>query len=476
MLKPANKKTSKVSDNTGTSKVSKGAKGAVSNLAKLDPKRPIPLDGSGQAFSFINNVSYLPFLPPKDSFAKLLVEARLLSATSNACVVTKKDYCAGAGFHDASNVDQELDPKILEWFESMNLKNESVNRINKNIFEDFFTHGNVPIEVVRFTVAGTRKLFIYPHNFLEWRLCKPNDDDIVEEAIQSKLFLKEFNAFITADQLKKSKKLPIYNPLNSDKQNWYKDGKGVERTIIWYKNRVTSFPYYGLPSYISALIYELLEYKGARYNLDLLENEMVVPTVLALKGQVSPEEAKRVGKDIIDSYTGDGKRGRTVVVASEEGIDGSDIHKLDTEKDGSYKEADDKWSQKIILSHQWDSVLAGIVSPSTLGKGSGFVTKVLENKLNTVIRPAQQDLVDEVWNHIFTIAEDWLKLPFSKYDMSIKNAIDISGLTDVDITDAVQKNEVRKAKGLAEDPALKGVYMKSPAAAANPQNNGGENV
>jgi hypothetical protein len=475
MPKPLNtaRKKSKVSDVSGTSKASKTSR--VSNLARLDPKRPIPLDGSGQAFSFLNNVSYLPFLPPNDTFAKLLIEARLLSATSNACIVTKKDYCAGTGFHDTKDVEQDLDPKIMDWFKSMNLKNESANRINRNIFEDYFTHGNVPIELVRFTVAGTRKLFVYPHNFLEWRLCKPNDDDIVEEAIQSKLFLRQWDSFVTADQLKKSKKLPIYNPLNSDKDNWFKDAKGVERTIIWYKNRITGFPYYGLPSYIAALIYEFLEYKGARYNLDLFDNEMVAAAVLALKGQLGQEEANRIGKQIVETYTGDGRRGRTIVVASEEGIDGSDYHKMDTKTDGSYIEADDKWSQKIILSHQWDSVLAGIISPSTMGKGSGFITKILENKLNTVIRPAQRDLMDEVWMHIFQIAEEWLGLPFSNYEMGIRNAIDISGLTDVDITEAVQKNEVRKAKGLAEDPALEGVYMKSPAP-ANPQNNGGDNV
>jgi hypothetical protein len=445
----------------------------VSNLAKLDPKHPIPIDGSGQAFSFVNNVSYLPFLPPNDCFAKTLIEARLVSATTNACIITKKDYCAGEGFTDANG--QDLDPAILEWFKSMNLRNESAVKINKNVLEDFFTQGNVPIEVVRFRSGGKPKLFVYPHSFLEWRLCKPNDDDIVEEAIQSKLFLKNWTSFITADMLKKSKKLPIYNPLNKDSDNWYRDEKGTERTLIWYKNRVTGFPYYGLPSYIAALIYQYLEYKGARYNLDLFDNEMVAAAVLALKGQLGQDEADRIGKKLIDTYTGDGKRGRTIVVASEEGIDGSDYHKMDTQTDGSFNNADDKWTQKIILAHQWDSVLAGIISASTLGKGSGFITKILENKFNFVIKPAQKDLIDEVWSTIFTIAEDWMKLPFSKYEMAIKNTIDISGLTDVDITPAVQINEVRKAKGLPEDPARQGEYMK-PSVNANPQNNGGDNV
>jgi hypothetical protein len=455
----------------------KKTKPRVSNLAKLDPKHPVPFEGNGraEAFSFINNVSYLPFLPPKDCFAKTLVEARFASATHNACVTTKKDYCAGEGFMDKEK--GELDQGITDWFKSMNLKNESVTKINRKIFEDYFTQGNVPIELVRFTSGGTKKLFIYVHNFLEWRLCKPNDDDIIEEAIQSKLFLRDWNGYVTLEMLKKSKKLPIYNPANSERQNWFRDTGGVERTLIWYKNSVTGFPYYGLPSAIGAIIYEYLEYKGARFNLDMFDNEMVAAAVLALKGQVGQDEANRIGKQIIDTYTGDGRRGRTIVVSSEEGIEGSDYHKMDIEKDGSYIQADDKWSQKIILANQWDAVLAGILSPSTLGKGSGFITKILENKMNTVIKPAQQDLIDEVWSNIFTIAQTWLKLPFDQFDIVFKNTIDISGLTDVDITPAVQINEVRKAKNLQEDPNMNGVYMKATAPAITaPQNDGGNNV
>lgn len=438
----------------------------VSNVT-LDAKHPIPLE-SGKAFLFVNNVSYLPFFSPKDRFAKDLLEARLLSTTHNACIVTKKDYCAGQGFRD--NDGKEFTPEIIAWFNSMNLKNQSVIKVNRKLFEDYFTLGNVPLEIHRFTSGGVRKLFIYPQNMLEWRLAKPDpDDDIVKQAIQSKLFLRERNNFITAEELNKSARiLPLYNPLANDEDNWEVDSKGVERTLIWYKNEVSGIPYYGMPGAIASIIYQILEYKGARYNLDLFDNEMIAASVLAIKGSLSQSEADRIAKKIINTYTGDGRRGRTIVVASEEGIEGSDLHKMDTEKEGSFNDADDKWTQKIILANQWDAILAGIVSPSTFGKGAGFITKIAEEKLNKVIRPAQDDLMDEVWISIFKIAEEWLKLPFSNYDIKFKNIIDISGLTDVDITAAVQVNEVRKAKGLAEDPKMDGVYLKQSAPAAAP--------
>lgn len=444
----------------------------VSNEVRLDAKNPIPFDG-GQAFSFINHTEYLPFLTKADDFGQQLLECRLLSVTHNRCVVTKSNYCAGDGFQDVNGND--LQQEIKDWLKSMNMKNEPATELTKRTFEDFFTWGNVPIELVRFKSAGKRYFYVYVHNFLEWRLGKPDEDDIVTYAIQSKLFLRR-KGFLSAEEIKKAKILPIYNPRRKEKDNWSRDEKGVERTLIWYKNSVSGFPYYGLPSAIASMIYQLLEYKGARYNLDNFDNNMVVSALLALKGNLSQAEANRIGKEAIKTHTGDGKRGRVMVVASEEGIDGSDLHTFDTQKEGSFSEADDKWMQKILLANEWDSVLAGIVSTSTMGKGSGFLTKIVEHINKTVILPAQQKIMDGVWDHIYSLASIWMGWDISKYNFAIKSNIDISGLTDVDITPVVTVDEVREAKGLPLDGTERGKKYLGELKAKQQQNKGGGNV
>lgn len=447
----------------------KGKRPRVSNIAKLSAKEPIPFNNGSQTFSFVHNVAYLPFLPPDDDFAINMLSARLNSVTNFACIDTKKDYCAGNGFADSQG--RELPKAFTEWTNSLNLRNQSLISINRQSFEDFFTWGNVPIEIVKFRVNGKNKLFIYPHSFMEWRLCKPDNNDIVQEAIQSKIFLR--NGYLTAEMLKRCKHLPIYNPMKTEKENWkYDKETDTYRTLFWYKNVVSGFPYYGMASNVASMIYQILEYKGARFNIDEFDNNLVSSGVLALKGQLGQDEADRIGKKVINSHTGDGKRGRVIVVASEEGIDGSDFHNINTQRDGSFTNADEKWTQKIILANKWDSILAGLVSPSTLGKGSGFLTKILEEKLRSVIKPAQQHFFEEVWKHILKIANEWMNLGIDGLDMQFSNAIDISGLTDVDITEAVQVNEVRTAKGLPEDPDKKGVYMKGKSA----KEKGGEDV
>lgn len=453
----------------------------VNNKVEIDANSPIPFDGSRNVFHIDSSSPYLPFLNPRDSFASDLAELRGISVTHGACINTKSRYCAGVGIVDSAGKEIKKDKAINEWFSSMNLRGQGITKIIRQIFSEYFTFGNCPIELVKFTSLGKKKLYIYPHSILNWRLSSPNaETDICETAIFSKLFRRDNQQMLNLKDLTNHRIVPVYNKERSEKENWVKDKNGAYRTILWYKNDFTGFDHYGLPEWIAAFIYALLEYKGARYNLDNLENNLVAAAILVLKGTMSPKEADAVAKKIIRQHTGDGKRGRTVVVSTEDGeTTGSDLHKLDTKTDGSYRDADQLWSTKIILAHEWDSILAGLVSPSTLGKGSGFLTKIIEHKLNTVIRPAQNELMADVFQHIFKIAQDWMGLDFAQYKLAIENSIDISGLTDVDITPAVTRNEVRRAKNLPEDPSEKGnEYLKSAAGSStgDQTDKGGTNV
>lgn len=417
----------------------------VANAATLDVNNPIPFDGSGRCFSYLNQSAYLPFLPPKDDFAQMMLEIRLSSVTHNACITTKKDYCAGNGFKKSDGKDFSEDEK--SWFKNMNLNNDPVAEINKKIFESHYTWGNTPIEVVKYSVAGKKQLCIYAHNFMEWRLGTPDDNDIINYGLQSKLFLRK-GLILTQDDIKKSKQIPIYNPRKTENQNWIEDDKGAFRTLIWYKNSVAGFPYYGLASAVAAMIYEILEYSGARYNLDNFDNNMVLGGLLALKGNLGQDEANRIANNIIQTHTGNGKRGRIAVVASEEGIDGSDYHDYDTTKDGSFNESDSKWTQKIILANQWDEILAGLASAGTMGKGSEFLKTLIKHKEETVIQPAQTDVLQKVWQNIFQIANEWMGFKLDADEVSFKSFVDLSALKDIDVTPAVTVDEARESQGL----------------------------
>lgn len=418
---------------------------SISNSPKLDAVNPIPFE-SERTWSFSNNSAYLPFLTGNDNFAQILLESRLLSVTHGACIETKSEFCAGNEFINLDNADSKLDKAFSDWLNTINRKNHSAIALNKKIFESHFQWGNTPIEVVRYSFKNQRFLSVYIHSFLEWRLCPPDEDDILTHAVQSKMFLKRQT--ITVEALKGAKRLPLYSPLNSNRQNWKKFNDGTERTLIWYKNEYQGYANYGMPSSVNSLIYQILEYKGARYNMDGFDNDWVASAVLHLKGVVSAPEIKEIAKNIISTHTGDGRRGRVAVIGSEAGMtEGSEFHTIDTKKDGSFIESDKAWMEKIIFANGWDAILAGLVSPSTLGKGEGFISKIYEIKQKTVIIPAQTKLINGVWNPIFNIAREWLGLNIPE-NIGIKSSANISSLSDVDVTPVVTVNEVREANNL----------------------------
>jgi hypothetical protein len=432
----------------GSTTVKAKRKPRVSNQVKLDTKNPIPFEFGGQAFAFIQGKKYIPFLWPEDNFFKTLLEAKTLSSTHNICIETKKDFCCGKGLKDANG--KEFSPELIAWLKALNVKNQTALTINRKAFGSFFTFGNAPIEIVRFKVGSKAVMYVYVHNVLEWRLGWYDKDGRVSSAVQSKLFLRGQGP-LSADMLKDAKIIPLYNPNGREKDNWFTDDKGVQRTMFWLKNEFDGYEDYGMPSSVSSLIYQVLEYKGARYNLDNFDNNMVLGGLLALKGNLGPEEVNKIAKSIINTHSGDGKRGRVAVVASEEGIDGSDYHQYSTQSEGSYISFDERIMKKIIMANQWDELLAGITPSHSLGKGNTFLRTIYEIKKKTVIEPAQTYMLENFWQPLQKIAAEWLKIDIDKYDLGIIDVDPISILSDVDPTPAIKVNEIRAAVGLQED-------------------------
>ncbi len=200
---------------------------------------------------------------------------------------------------------------------------------------------------------------------------------------------------------------------------WKQDGK-VERTCIYFKNEIAGFDYYGLPSSVSSLLNQVLEYRGTRFNLDNVENNMVIGGAVFLSSSLSEAEATRIGNNIIKRHTGAGKQGRIAVIASEQSIADVKFVPFDTHKEGSYKEMDETCESKIIFANNWDSVLAGLQVPSSIGKGSGYLQEIYDQKYRTVIRPLINTLIEQMLNPLMEIADDWLGTKWTQETFDIQ--------------------------------------------------------
>ena len=275
----------------------------ASNVATLDIKNPIPYEPTGSSKSFLltsKKKGYLPFLDPKDTFFQLLLEAKMLSPTNDSCVNSKTHFCIGDGIYnrDATKDDSEF----KRWAKRLNPKNHSLDKIVKSIFNNHFTVGNNFVEIIRGEVGKKKFVRVVNRPFLDCRLSTPNEDDVCEEVYISKRFRKT-SAWSYKEE--DSLALPIY--YGDPDMKWYRAPGGTEHCIIHIKNDFPGYDYYGMPDNVSSLPWQLLEYKMARYNLDILENNLVVGGLIFLEGNVSSEEGRKVGQDVIYSHTGDGR-------------------------------------------------------------------------------------------------------------------------------------------------------------------------
>lgn len=417
-------------------------KGTVSNVARLDTKNPIPFEPSGASPAFLlssRKRGYLPFLEPKDNFFQLLLEAKLLSPTNNSCVNSKTNFCIGNGLYIK---DEKQNKEFEDFIKKVNKKGENLNKVLKSIFGNNFTAGNNFVEIIRGSVGKKKFIRIINRPFMDCRLSEPNDDDICETVFISKKFRRK-NAWTLIEN--EAVELPIY--YGDEDMDWFIDEKGFEHCIIHVKNTISGYEYYGMPDNVSSLPWQILEYKTARYNIDLIENNLVIGGVLLLDGNLSQEEGRKVGQDIIYSHTGDGKYGRWAVISGT-GMSKAKIEQFNTNSEGSFLKMDENVESKIIDSNNWDSALYGQHQTSGIGNGGyAYLSAVFETKQKTVIEPAQNFIIEDFLNPLFEITDNWLGTNFSDLEVGFKKVTPVSFAGEIDVNAVLTKDEGREIIG-----------------------------
>jgi uncharacterized protein (DUF2147 family) len=417
-------------------------KQTVINAVKLDAKTPIPLETNGNGYITRKGRRYVPFFDNGDNFFQILLEANLLSPTNLACINSKTKFSIGQGWH---LLDGKEDKELKEWAKAVNKKGQSLNDILKGIFNNRFTCGNAFIELVKVTVGTSKYLKVYLKNFTDCRLASPGDDDIPEAVLVSKNFRKK-GVWMMGDA-KEYAEIPIYN--GEKGQQWYKDEKGNEHIIIHLKNEMSGYDYYGMPSNVACLPQQILEYKMSRYNLDNFDNNLVIGGMIVLQSNMTAEESKKVAREITTAHTGDGKRGKYVILSSESGVENSKVINFDQNKDYDFINGSRRVEEQILLSNEWSKVLIDPQSGS-MGNSGKQIREIYETKMNTVIAPEQAYVIEKFVQPLMAIASDWMGKPWKDYMYAISD-IPVLGISnEIDVNSVLSKNEGRLALGYQE--------------------------
>ena len=422
----------------------------VKNEFKLDPKNPIPIASMGNNFRVVQGKKYLPFLGKKDNLPNIFLEARLNSVSQNACISSITKSVIGKGLSIKEVDSKKLNPEFIEWTKRVNNKRQKLDTVLFNIIDGERTNGNQFIEIVRGAIGGKKYVKIYLHSFLFTRLNEPPDLGCPTGVIISKLLAKQRYIILKDDE---AREIPLWsnNPLDK-KTSWWDDDKGDQHTMLHFKNEVPGIDHYGMPASVAGLRYQVLEAKAAQYNIDNLENNMVLGGMLSFKSGMTQPEAEKQAKDIFLSHSGEGKTGRIAVIASEEGIEDVKFTPYTTQKEGSFIESDKHVQEKIVTANEWDSTLAGINRHSSLGNGSTYIRSIFDVKEAVLLNPLRKKLIDEVIKPIIEIWADWMgHTDVLDYEYELKSQMPFSFMSDLDPETFMKVKEARSLSGLEPD-------------------------
>lgn len=436
----------------------------VRNEFKLDAITPIPIQYGNNSFYVVKGKKFLPFLGKKNDLPQLLLEARLTSTTQNACITSIANSIIGNGL---TLNEKEPPEDFTGWLGSVNNDMQSLDDFLREVVDGERTYGNHFIEICRGKLGKLPFIKIYNHNMLECRLGVPDGKtQYPTNVVITPLFNKSgFNGTIADAEI-----IPLFDPNALDKSScWLKADDGTERTMIHFKNEVSGIKFYGMPASVSGLRYQVLEGKTAQYNIDNLDNNMILGGMLILKSSMTDEEAQATAKKIMFSHVGEGKTGRIAVISSETGLTDVDFKPYATHQDGSFIDADKRWEEKIITANSWDSLLAGISTGGGLRQASSYVRAIWDVKESVLLNPLRKKLISKVVAPIMSIYSEWMDIKeIVDYEYTFKSSMPFSFLGDIDPASFFQVNEARKLSGLEEDPKVDGKYLSEMVAKSAP--------
>jgi hypothetical protein len=447
-MAPRKSNTKTVSKSSSKSKLPEGkSDSGVENSFDFDPEISLPIDFSGRAFTSPTGGNYYPFFAPSDTLFRKLLTLRLLSPTQSNCINDKTFYSVGAGL-------QVTDKEFPEAFDKkINRKRQTIDDILKAVAESHWQDGNNFIEVVRTEVAGEKFVHVYKHNNLDCRFAEPeNEGEDPTHVIRSKEFRQE--GILTFKKDANPIKLPIWTDIPMKESDvWLTDpnNKKTSRTILVLRNEVQGIDHYGLPSNFAGFIQAYLEYNVARFNLDNFENNMFLAGVLSIMGQVSGPEAKKLLSDIRRSYIGKGKQQRIFTVSSEQGIGDTKFTPFTQTHEGHFVEFDKHNEGKIISSNGWSKELLDMNDKAGLGKGGDYIAQLFKRKFHTIIKPAQQTVLNNFIFPLMQIIDEYKGTKFYDLPWTIKPVIPISLEGILDINSLLTVDEGREEIGKAPD-------------------------
>jgi len=386
---------------------------------------------------------YIAFLTEGDSLLWTINEVYNNSPTTRSIIRQKATLTIGDGFTafkgrrsglfqgltkaSSEVVDVAELEALNDLLEQVNTEGESLLDVAYKCALEFITYGNAYFGMAR-TEDG-----VYGYNipFVKGRVSEKKPGDVGYVGINEDWKIKSFTDGTV-------ERLPLWPA-------WEKDEDGIERTVIHLKDYAPGFDYYGLPEWISALLYAELEYRISKFNSSKFDNGFMPSGLLQMFGAVSPEEAKDIVNEVHKQFTGTGKNsGLLVQVLSDETYKAV-FTPFEKTNEGEFLQLSQISAQAIVSAHRWTMSLAGFATAGQLGTNEQ-IRMEFEIAQNSVIKPIQEMILSAVVNrYVDEVAK--INLDVANIYLGFANSTPVSFLGAIDVNQVLTNDEKRELAG-----------------------------
>ena len=213
--------------------------------------------------------------------------------------------------------------------------------------------------------------------------------------------------------------------------------------ILYIKPYRAGYKYYSPVDYQGGLQYAELEEEIANYHINNIQNGLAPSMLINFNNGVPPEEQREaIERSIVDKFSGSSNAGRFILAfndskelsATIDPVQLSDAHQ-------QYQFLSDESMRKVMVSHRIVSpMLVGIKDTSGLGNNAEELQTASVLMDNTVIRPMQVTILDELER---VLAYNGIEL-----DIYFKT---LQPLEFTDLTNAISESEIEKETGVKKD-------------------------
>lgn len=337
------------------------------------------------------------------------------SPTNNAAINGISEMIYGRGLDATDSKENEADYKEMKEL----LKKDVIKRIT----HDYKMMGQAALQVIytkdRTKIAQVEHI---PVETLRAEKCNSKGE------IEAYYYHSDWSTASTGDKLTR---IPAFGFSNA----------AIE--ILYIKPYRAGYKYYSPVDYQGGLQYAELEEEIANYHINNIQNGLS-PSMLINFNNGTPDAEQRdaIENSIINKFSGSSNAGRFILAfndskelaATIEPVQLSDAHQ-------QYQFLSDESMRKVMVSHRIVSpMLVGIKDNSGLGNNAEELQTASVLMDNTVIRPMQVTILDEL--------EKILDYNGIELDIYFKT---LQPLEFTDLTNAISEAEIEKETGVKKD-------------------------